>query len=124
VEFCEAFVGKAVADTGEEEPTSGLGIEESLILCGREIEVAIDIAGFTETHIQDLLLFVVRSGLEDFRIERQPRHSSSPCLILNRVHDCGIVGTMSIEVISSVMPLRPSPALLGTDSTAGVRRSG
>jgi len=68
-EFSEAFVEEAVADMREEEAASGLSIEESLILSRRELEVAIDVAGFAESQVQDLLLGIVRDGSQHLRVE-------------------------------------------------------
>lgn len=58
-EFGHAFVAETIADVREEEAAVGFCLEESLVRLRRELEVAIDIARFAESQIQDLLVCVV-----------------------------------------------------------------
>ena len=59
-----------IADVSEEEAASGFGVEERLVLRDRESEVAVDIAGFAEAQIEDLLVCVVGNRSEHLRFER------------------------------------------------------
>jgi hypothetical protein len=124
VEFGEALVAEVITDVSEEEATSEAGIEECLIVCGQELEVAVNVAGFTEAQVEDLLLQVVGGSSEHPGFERQPDHAGSPSPILDRAHDSGIVDTISIEVVLRVTPRWPPLQAPATDSTAAGLRSG
>jgi hypothetical protein len=58
VKLGHALVAEAVAYVGEEESASGFSVEESLILVGGKLEVAINIAAL-ESEVQGLLALVV-----------------------------------------------------------------
>src|SRR5271156_4649049 len=106
----------------EEESASGFGVEESLILPGGKLEVAVNVAAL-ESQVQDLRFLIVGDRREHFRFDRQPGHRRSSSLILNRVHDSPIVDTTSIEMDLRVTQPPSPPEPSGTGSRAAVLRS-
>jgi hypothetical protein len=70
VESWEALVGKSAADVSKEEAAPGFSVEERLVFRSRELEVAVDIASFAESQVQDLLPGIVRNGSKHLRIEK------------------------------------------------------
>jgi hypothetical protein len=74
-----AFVGEPITDISEKEAASGLGVEEDLMFGGGELEVAINVTGFAEAEVKDLLFLVLRgSGEHGIRAEAKSYGQSLP----------------------------------------------